>query len=135
MTNQNQVYCTTSTNETQSPIHVLLIDDNSIDNFINRKILEYYGAFSVTVFNSACLALEHLVDTEIKYHYIFVDLIMPVMDGFTFIEQFIKMQLNIGQGTLVIVSASLNPLDLIMAKRLTINFIEKPLTLEKLLLL
>ncbi len=115
-------------------VPILLIDDNAIDNFINESMLEFFGGFDITVFNSAHLALEHLEITKIEFKYIIVDLKMPVMDGFTFIEYFNNLEFH-KQVQLIILSASLNPLDILKAGSLNIKFVEKPLTLEKLLFL
>jgi CheY-like chemotaxis protein len=75
---------------------VMLIDDNSIDNFVNKKMILYYRfADSVQEFLSPVKALEHLrkVDSapeklELIPELILLDMNMPVMSGEEFLKQF-----------------------------------------------
>lgn len=62
-------------------IRILLAEDNIINSMIAKKILEDNDASVVTVQNGqeALDALQH----DAGYHLIFLDLEMPVMDGYT----------------------------------------------------
>ena len=66
----------------------LLIDDNYIDNFVTRKILES-GEFAekVVVVQSATDAINSLRSGEIKPDVIFLDIEMPKMNGFRMLEE------------------------------------------------
>jgi CheY-like chemotaxis protein len=110
----------------------VLIDCNDIDNFINRKILENYGATNVIVFKCANNALSYLKETSIKYQRILIDIHLPVMDGFEFIDKFYELDLHKTQGKICILSASINPLHKEKSEEKKIKFIDKPLTIEKL---
>jgi CheY-like chemotaxis protein len=75
---------------------VLLIDEDQIDNFINERIItSSYFAEEVIVKNSALSALDYLndiLDTEkMLPKVIFLDLKMPVLDGFGFLEEYDKL--------------------------------------------
>jgi CheY-like chemotaxis protein len=113
---------------------VMLIDNNSIDNFVNQKILEYHGVIDVASFISASRALIHLKKTEIKYQLILIDIYLPLMDGFEFIDKFRELKLYKTQGTICLLSASLNPIHKKRAAEKDIKFIEKPLIIENLLI-
>ena len=110
----------------------LLIDDNYIDNFVTRRILEG-GNFSenVIVSQSAAEAIESLRSGIVKPDVIFLDIRMPMMGGFEFLQEYDKLNID-GKPSIKIfmLSSSLDPTDL---KKSTNNkyitsFIHKPLT-------
>lgn len=111
----------------------ILIDDSDIDNFVNTKILENFGATNITVFNNVNKALLFLKKTKIKFQYILVDIYFPLTDGFEFVDIFYELGLDKQQGELRFLSSSINPLDRVKSEIKNIKFIEKPLTIEKLL--
>ena len=77
---------------------VMLVDDSSIDNFINQNtIVNYKFSEKVISFTIAAEALEYLSDLdEACIHpekvpsFIFLDLRMPLISGFAFLERFDK---------------------------------------------
>lgn len=111
----------------------VLIDNCIVNNFLNSKILESYGITNLISFNNANNALDYLKETNFRYQLILVDIYMPVMDGFEFIDIFYDLKLNKKQGKLFILSSTMDPLHREISKNKKINFIEKPLTIEKLL--
>jgi response regulator RpfG family c-di-GMP phosphodiesterase len=78
-----------------SPLyHFILIDDSNFDLFIYEKlIVKSKIANSVKAFNSARVALEYIINEEanIPETIILLDLQLPGMNGFEFIEQFHKL--------------------------------------------
>ncbi len=110
----------------------LLIDDNYIDNFVTRRILEG-GDFAenVIVSQSASDAIESLRAGSIKPDVIFLDIRMPVMGGFEFLQEYDKLKIENKQAIKIfMLSSSLDPTDL---KKSTNNkyitqFIHKPIT-------
>jgi len=114
----------------------LLIDDNHIDNIINKKILEN-NAFvdQIMVYQSAKEALEflkiHSSDPELFPDFILLDIRMPEMDGFGFLEEFEKLESGLKVNThIYILSSSLDPSDQrkVAENKLVSKFICKPLT-------
>jgi CheY-like chemotaxis protein len=74
-----------------SQFHFILIDDSSLDLFFHGKIISINGlASSVTPFNSAEEALQFLIDNSETIHdsILLLDLQMPGMNGFEFIDKF-----------------------------------------------
>jgi CheY-like chemotaxis protein len=112
---------------------VLLIDDNDIDNFINeRMITTNHFSKKVIVKNSGEAALQYLRDnaSENLPGVIFLDLNMPVMDGFAFLEEFEKLPDNIKKSCKVIVlSSSISPEDINRASTnpYVVKYVNKPL--------
>jgi CheY-like chemotaxis protein len=76
--------------------HVLLIDDNEIDSYIAQHIIaKNKMPEKISVMSSAIEALEFLAilkkNGEEFPDYIFLDIRMPEMNGFGFLEEFNKI--------------------------------------------
>jgi CheY-like chemotaxis protein len=124
--------------------HAMLLDDNELDNFINQKVIEAsHFASKVYVNTSSKSALEFLNNLSISStdkvdifpEIIFIDLNMPMMDGFQFIENLKKNQpKKIESLKLVILTSSTNPNDKQRASEISENivFLNKPLTSDML---
>ncbi|MES2558987.1 MAG: response regulator [Bacteroidota bacterium] len=119
---------------------LILIDDNSIDQMLHRKIIEIvFPAASVKLFTEATTALKHIQANEdgTPHHtVIFLDIQMPVMNGFQFLEAFHLLPEDIKKlYTIYIVSSSVNQFDISKAKNnpYVKDMIIKPLTKETLL--
>ena len=75
---------------------VMIIDDSHLDQYISKKVLEKnLFAENISVFSAATSAVEHL-NSLINYpnefpEIIFLDINMPVMDGFDFVENYMKL--------------------------------------------
>ncbi|WP_299457299.1 response regulator [uncultured Microscilla sp.] len=115
---------------------VLLVDDNDTDNFISKRIIEITKfAQRVEVRNSGKSALQYLEqhqdDPSNLPDIIFLDINMPIVDGFVFLFEFelfpeeVKKKCNI-----VILSSSNNKRDIarIVDNDHVIKFVTKPLT-------
>ena len=121
---------------------ILLIDDDDSTNFVHRKVIEFTNIHTdVQITTSGIEALEYLTCTG-KYagnkNYaqsgiIFLDINMPGMDGWDFLEEY--KQLNENQKArivVVMVTSSINPADKERAEtnKDVISFLNKPLTVE-----
>jgi CheY-like chemotaxis protein len=114
---------------------VLLVDDDQVCNLISKKTLQRMG-----IVNEVHTALngEEAINLLNDYFQgalslpdvILLDLNMPIMDGFSFIEAFKKLNIpNKDSMRIVIVSSSQNPNDVRKAKELGITaFLTKPVT-------
>jgi CheY-like chemotaxis protein len=115
---------------------VMLVDDNDTDNFISKRIIEITKfAGDVEVKNSGKSALEYLEEhkenREKLPDIIFLDINMPIVDGFVFLYEFEKFNDNIkNKCKVIILSSSDNKRDIdkIVNNDHVIKFITKPLT-------
>jgi CheY-like chemotaxis protein len=123
--------------EIDKPIDlVMLVDDNDTDNFISRRIIEITNfASNVEIKNSGKSALEHLENnaenTDKLPDYIFLDINMPIVDGFVFLYEFEKFNANLKDKCKVIILSSSDnkrDIDKIVNNENVIKFITKPLT-------
>ena len=114
----------------------MLVDDNDTDNFISRRIIEITG-FSqrVEVKNSGKSALDYLRENQNNADelpsVIFLDINMPIVDGFVFLYEFEKFnELVRNKCKVIILSSSDNKRDIdkIVNNNYVIKFITKPLT-------
>ena len=120
---------------------ILLVDDDEPTNFLNKHIINKYElAEEIVVKHNGAEALEYLTSAvDGKYptpDIILLDINMPVMDGWEFIDEYKNVDEAIRAKVIVfMLTTSLNPDD--EAKAATIKeinaFLNKPLTQKEIL--
>ncbi|MFZ4520492.1 MAG: response regulator [Bacteroidales bacterium] len=123
--------------------YVLLVDDNEADNYFHSRILKESGITDhVEIAMDGEEALDFLIakgkegvahGQDMLPELIFLDINMPVMDGWTFLEEYDKLD-DVLKSRIVVVmlTTSVNPSDKKRAEKWkkTVSFLYKPLTLE-----
>ncbi|MDX3915422.1 MAG: response regulator [Pseudosphingobacterium sp.] len=118
----------------------LVIDDDDLDGLIAKKFISLTGkAKNVLLMQSGREALDHLAAFELTMvdatWIIVLDLMMPGMDGFQFLDEFSKLPASVKQHfRIMILTLSSDPYRLKkLAHYATVNAVlEKPITLDKL---
>jgi CheY-like chemotaxis protein len=114
---------------------VLLIDDDRNDNFYHeREILKTDPGLKVVTKSSGIEALEYFKTAPVKPGLIFLDINMPIWDGWAFLLEFGRLEKEVqGDVTIIVLTSSRNPTDELRAKAwgFVSGFIIKPLTKDK----
>lgn len=118
---------------------ILLVDDDEITNFVHETIIEEVDAAErVLVAKNGREALD-VIKKQAPEHsgtpcLILLDINMPIMNGFEFLEAYCQLPTNIKQSVIIVMlTSSLNPKD---AERIrgseATDFVNKPLNKIKL---
>ena len=120
---------------------IFLVDDDSVAIMINKKLIEKVlpGTETVSALNGseAIGYYEKWLDSQeaLPAHpnLILLDLNMPIMDGWDFLEEFSKPKFSsFNQTKVVVLSSSVDPQDIERASKyaMVVDFIAKPVTME-----
>lgn len=113
---------------------ILLIDDDEPTNFLNRLALEEANcAREILVFQSAASAIEFLQSAASGPDLIFLDINMPAMNGWEFLQEYENLgPEKQGSRIIIMLTSSINPDDRTRAEQnpAVSGFRNKPLTPE-----
>lgn len=122
------------------PVSILLVDDDEINNFISIKLIK---KVLLNTEITACLNGRFAIDELIEINhndpsklpdYILLDINMPIMNGWEFLDEYEKLKIDkAGKTKIYIISSSVFSNDISKAKTYPSvkDFVSKPLNIEK----
>lgn len=119
----------------EQPIQTaFVIDDNDVDLFVQKRFMEInHFAHEIVTFNSAGRALEAIQSLpDAPPEVIFLDLNMPAISGFDFLEQ-LNSQGSVSHDLKVVILTSSNSqtdYERALTYKHVVGFISKPLTVQ-----
>lgn len=121
--------------------NLTLVDDDDIFVFLTTKIIEQTNLVDlIKVFGNGLDAINFLKENKNNVDalpdIILLDLSMPIMNGWQFLEEYNKLNPTIGKKiTIYICSSSISPDDITRAKTISevSDYIIKPITKDKLI--
>jgi CheY-like chemotaxis protein len=123
--------------ESSLPEHIILIDDDAVTNMVNKKIIYLtFPSIRVTAYTDASVALKEIrqmieKDETKLPDLIFLDINMPHMDGWEFLNEFTNLPESAQRKTkVVMLTSSVDVNDIAKAKtyKPVTDFLSKPLT-------
>ena len=115
---------------------VLLVDDDDIVNSINKVIIKHAKfaneIISETIASKAIEYIKQQREEASLPDLIFLDINMPEMDGWDFIDEFVKLGFDDDGPRIIMLTSSINPRDENRASLIDVitDFMSKPLSPE-----
>lgn len=115
---------------------VMLVDDNDVDNYISQRIIELSNfSDKILVKNNGKSALEfleeHQNNIDMLPDLIFLDISMPIVDGYVFLYEFEKYSDTLKNKSKVIILTSSDnkqDIDRMNDNEFVFKYVTKPLT-------
>jgi CheY-like chemotaxis protein len=118
-----------------------IVDDDKIYTFLVKQTIEETNLVDIIkIFDNGLDAIDFLKknadNRDTLPEIILLDLSMPIMDGWEFLEEYLLLSPKLGREiTIYIISSSISPYDIAKAKGISLvtDYIIKPISKEKLI--
>lgn len=110
---------------------IIIVDDDRMQNIITEKtLLNYNPKFKITKFTNPSCAIQQLLNKSIHPDLIFLDINMPIIDGWEFLNELKRNELKI---PVIMLTSSIDPED--KTRAFSFNtvklFLSKPITAHR----
>jgi CheY-like chemotaxis protein len=120
--------------------YIMLIDDNTDDNYFHEREIKKAAINAIVIpKTSGEEALEYFKSKNEKNnpnpHLIFLDINMPKMDGWEFLEEYSQLDAPLREHLIVVMLSTLNDIENINREKswsFVVDYAIKPLTKQKL---
>jgi CheY-like chemotaxis protein len=120
------------------PANVLIIDDDKVNNFIAETLIKKATKnTNITVCLNGQEAIEELLRIKQQSgklpEFIFLDLAMPIMDGWKFLDEYYRHDIDAEGGSeIIVLSSSIfrHDIDRALGHSVVKEYISKPLSME-----
>lgn len=117
---------------------LILIEDDDVIVYLTQKLIKESKAIELmNVFKNGRKALDYFIENakneDLLPDFIFLDLSMPILDGWQFLEEFALIKDSMAKNIQIyITTSSISPKDLMKAKNYNFicDFVIKPISLE-----
>ena len=121
------------------PLIICIIDDDDVYQFTITKAIQKNSIVKkILVFSDGKEGIDFLIDNVANVEdipdIIFLDINMPIMDGWQFLEQYVKLKPRVGKKvTIYMISSSVDPIDVKRAKAMSeiSDYLIKPIKSEQ----
>ena len=121
------------------PLIICIIDDDDVYQFtITKAIKKNSIVKKILIFSDGKEGIDFLIDNIANVEdipdIIFLDINMPIMDGWQFLEEYVKLKPHVGKKvTIYMISSSVDPVDVTRAKAMSeiSDYLIKPIKSEQ----
>ena len=121
------------------PLIICIIDDDDVYQYTITKAIQKNSIVKkILVFSDGKEGIDFLIDNIANVEdipdIIFLDINMPIMDGWQFLEQYVKLKPRVGKKvTIYMISSSVDPVDVERAKAISeiSDYLIKPIKSEQ----